>query len=174
MLAHERKALSQARLEHAIECLSAARNLLETENYKSAANRSYYAVFHAMRAVLAFDEIDMKHHSGIISEFRRRYIKTGIFETRMSEIISVLFDVRTDSDYDDFFVISKADTAAQIENAAYFVDRIAVYLKSKQKMDETAQRYTVCASGLFFSRCCRRVRSVTFFVVLIVLQICGG
>ena len=34
-------------------------------------------------------------------------------------------------------------------------------------MDETAQRYTVCASGLFFSRCCRRVRSFTFFVVLI-------
>ena len=81
MQAHERKALSQARLEHAVECLSAARNLLETGNYKSAANRSYYAVFHAMRAVLAFDEIDMKHHSGIISEFRRRYIKTGIFET---------------------------------------------------------------------------------------------
>ena len=126
MQEHERKALSQARLEHAVECLSAARNLLETGNYKSAANRSYYAVFHAMRAVLAFDEIDMKRHSGVISEFRRRYIKT-----RMSEIISVLFDVRTDSDYDDFFVISKADTAAQIENAAYFVDRIAVYLKSK-------------------------------------------
>ena len=92
MQAHERKALSQARMEHAVECLSAARNLLETKNYKSAANRSYYAVFHAMRAVLAFDEIDMKHHSGIISEFRRRYIKTGIFEPRMSEIISVLFD----------------------------------------------------------------------------------
>ena len=71
MQEHERKALSQVRLEHAIECLSAARNLLETENYKSAANRSYYAVFHAMRAVLAFDEIDMKHHGGIISEFRR-------------------------------------------------------------------------------------------------------
>ena len=40
MQAHERKALSQARLEHAVECLSAARNLLETGNYKSAANRS--------------------------------------------------------------------------------------------------------------------------------------
>lgn len=83
-----------------------------------------------MRAVLAFDEIDMKHHSGIISEFRRRYIKTGIFEPRMSEIISVLFDVRTDSDYDDFFVISKADTTAQIENAAYFVSSVQAYLKN--------------------------------------------
>ena len=126
MQEHERKALSQARLEHAVECLSAARNLLETGNYKSAANRSYYAVFHAMRAVLAFDEIDMKRHSGVISEFRRRYIK------RMSEIISVLFDVRTDSGYDDFFVISKADTAVQIENAEYFVSSVRVYLKNKE------------------------------------------
>ena len=105
---------------------------LKQGNYESAANRSYYAVFHAMRAVLAFDEIDMKRHSGIISEFRRRYIKTGIFETRMSEIISVLFDVRTDSDYDDFFVISKADTAVQIENAEYFVSSVRAYLKNKE------------------------------------------
>ena len=102
------------------------------QGIKSAANRSYYAVFHAMRAVLAFDEIDMKRHSGIISEFRRRYIKTEIFETRMSEIISVLFDVRTDSGYDDFFVISKADTAVQIENAEYFVSSVRAYLKNKE------------------------------------------
>lgn len=102
------------------------------QGIKSVANRSYYAVFHAMRAVLAFDEIDMKRHSGVISEFRRRYIKTEIFETRMSEIISVLFDVRTDSDYDDFFVISKADTAVQIENAEYFVSSVRAYLKNKE------------------------------------------
>ena len=41
-------------------------------------HRSYYAIFHAMRAVLALDGIDMKRHSGVMSEFRRLYIKTGI------------------------------------------------------------------------------------------------
>ena len=49
----------------------------------------------------------------------------------MSEIISVLFDVRPDSDYYDFCVISKADTASRIENAAYFVDRIELYLNTR-------------------------------------------
>ena len=39
MQAHERKALSQARLEHAVECISAERNFIETGTYKSAANR---------------------------------------------------------------------------------------------------------------------------------------
>jgi len=127
----EKKALSQARFEHSLECFNAAKSLLSTDNYKSAANRSYYAVFHAMRAVLAFDEIDMKHHSGIISEFRKLYIKTGVFDTRLSQIISLLFDIRTDSDYDDFFVISKEEVEEQIENAEFFLSTIEAYLSNK-------------------------------------------
>ena len=129
MQGHERKALSQARLEHAIECLSAARNLLETENYKSAANRSYYAVFHGMRAVLALDGIDRKHHSGIITEFRRLYIKNRIFREELSEIIHAQSEYRTSSDYDDFFIISKAEVVEQIENAEIFLSEISAYLQ---------------------------------------------
>ena len=49
-----------------------------------------------MRAVLAYDEIDMKKHSGVIAEFRRLYVKTGVFDGDMSKTISVLFDVRTE------------------------------------------------------------------------------
>ena len=128
MVLEERNSLSQVRYDHALECLDAAKSLLENGNYKSAANRSYYAIFHAMRAVLALNEIDMRHHSGIISEFRKLYIKTGVFETRLSQIISVLFDTRTESDYDDFFVISKAEVVEQTENAAYFLQVIKAYL----------------------------------------------
>lgn len=123
--------MSAVRFDHASECLSAAKNLLESENYKSAANRAYYAVFHAMRAVLAYDEIDMKKHSGLIAQFRRLYIKTGIFNNRMSKIISEQFDIRTESDYDDFFIISKEDVAAQIKNAEYFLENIKIFLSEK-------------------------------------------
>ncbi len=131
MLLEEKKGLSNARYLHAEECLDAARLLLEGGNYKSAANRSYYAIFHAMRSVLAFDGIDMKHHSGIISEFRRLYIKTGVFDTKLSSIISVLFNIRQESDYDDFFVISKAEVVEQIENAEFFLAAIKAYLETK-------------------------------------------
>jgi len=84
-----------------------------------------------MRAVLAFDGIDMKHHSGIISEFRRLYIKTGIFDAKLSQIISILFDIRTESDYDDFFIISKQEVEEQIENAKYFLKEIERFLLTK-------------------------------------------
>lgn len=84
-----------------------------------------------MRAVLAFDKTDMKHHSGIIAEFRRLYIKTEIFNRQLSTIISVLFDIRTESDYDDFFVISKQEVIEQISNAEFFVTEIQKYLSTK-------------------------------------------
>ena len=115
--------VARARMEHAAECLSAASSLLLSGNYKSAANRSYYAVFHAMRAVLAYDEIDMKKHSGVIAEFRRLYVKTGVFDGDMSKTISVLFDVRTESDYDDFFIISKEEVVQQAESAQHFLSK---------------------------------------------------
>lgn len=63
MQTEERKALSSVRLDTAQDCLDTAKAMLSLEKYKGAANRCYYAVFHAMRAVPALDEIDMKHHN---------------------------------------------------------------------------------------------------------------
>ena len=84
-----------------------------------------------MRAVLALDSIDKKKHSGIISEFRRLYIKTGIFDTGMSDIISNLFDIRTSSDYDDFFIISKEDVESQVAGAEEFIKNVKTYLAQR-------------------------------------------
>ena len=131
MPADDIKALSEARYEHADECLHAAQSLLNAEDFKSSANRAYYAIFHAMRAVLAYDGIDMKHHSGIINSFRRLYIKTGTFDTRLSEIISELYDLRTGSDYDDFFVVSGEEIAEQVDKAAFFLKEIRSFLDAK-------------------------------------------
>ena len=84
-----------------------------------------------MRAVLANDEIDMKKHSGVIAEFRRLYVKTGVFDGDMSKTISVLFDVRTESDYDDFFIISKEEVVQQVESTQHFLGKVNEYLSAK-------------------------------------------
>ena len=127
----ELNALSRVRFEKAEECLSAARDLIATENYRGAANRSYYAIFHAMRAVLAYDGIDMRHHSGVILEFRKRYLKTEILDKELSKTISDLFDTRTDCDYDDFFIVTRDEILIQAEHAEAFLNAIREYLKTK-------------------------------------------
>lgn len=131
MLDDNKKALSKLRLYNAKERLAFIPGILELGDYKTAANRAYYSVFYAMRAVLALDGIDSKKHSGIISEFRKNYIKTGIFSPEMSDIIAGLFNVRSLSDYDDFYVISKEKVTKQFENAQYFVAAVENYLKDK-------------------------------------------
>jgi uncharacterized protein (UPF0332 family) len=75
---HEGSAeLSKLRLDSARTLLESARMLIVAGDCKSAANRSYYAIFAAMRACLATLGIDHKRHSGVISEFRLNFIKTG-------------------------------------------------------------------------------------------------
>ena len=128
MQADEKIALANVRLERAKECLSEAGDLFEAEKYRGTANRLYYSVFHSMRAALALDGTDMKRHSGIISEFRRRFIKTKIFDSKLSDIISALYEMRSESDYDDFYVLSKSDVAEQFENARFFLKSVEDYL----------------------------------------------
>ena len=95
--------------------MDAARLLYDAGNYRVANNRAYYAIFHAMRAVLVFDNFDSSKHSGVIAEFRRRYIKEGIFPSEISKMIGSAFTIRNASDYDDMFIASKHDTEEQIK-----------------------------------------------------------
>ncbi len=125
------KDLSTARIERSKDCLREAKLLLDNGEYRGAANRAYYAAFHALRAVLALDDFDSKKHSGIISKFRETYIKTGRFTPEMSDTISSLFRIRSASDYDDFYIASKADVEAQYQRAEKLVAEIERYLATK-------------------------------------------
>ena len=126
--------LSKLRLENAHKLLESSRLLIESGDYKSAANRSYYAAFAAMRACLALLGKDHKKHSGVISDFRLHFIKTRKLRTELSDIVSELFDVRTQSDYNDFYVISKNEIIKQLENAEVLVFEIEAFLKDKQEL----------------------------------------
>ena len=123
-----KKDYSKYRIERSREDLDAAHLLYKAGNYRVANNRAYYAIFHAMRAVLVFDGFDSSKHSGVIAEFRRRYIKTGIFSVEMSKMIGSAFTVRNASDYDDMFLASKSDTEEQINNAEYVYKEIKSYI----------------------------------------------
>ena len=58
--------LAGYRMEKAKEMLSAAEGNLEIGQYKTSLNRSYYAIFHAMRAANIVKGFDSSKHSGVI------------------------------------------------------------------------------------------------------------
>lgn len=87
MLDDNRRDLCKYRLERARECLKSAILLRDLGDYASSANRSYYSIFHAIRAIMALDGEDRKKHSGVIAYFQEKYVKTEIFDKDYSYII---------------------------------------------------------------------------------------
>ncbi len=123
-----KKTYIKYRLATAEENLESAKILYDNNQLKAAANRAYYCVFHSMRAVLAVEGVDFKHHSGVIAYFRKEYIKTGIFPKNLSTIIQTTSMVRESSDYDDFYLISRDDAKKQIDDAEIFYKEIKKYI----------------------------------------------
>ncbi len=123
------KTLSGYRLEKSKEMLEDAETLYVKDSYRSSNNRSYYSIYHAMRAVIALDKVDFKKHSGNIQFFQKEYIKSGRFDVKCSEIILSASKIRNASDYDDFYIASKEEAKEQLENAKYFYNQVETYLK---------------------------------------------
>ena len=122
------KEISKYRINRAKESLRAAKTLLDTEHYIGATSCSYYCVFHCVRSILALEEIDFKKHSAVISYFLKTYVKTEIFDKRLSDIITDLFSSRGESDYGDFFDISREEVGEQVNNAEYFYEQVKAFL----------------------------------------------
>ena len=131
MLSEEKITLSKTRLNIAKERIRFADDILKLGDYKTVANRSYYAIFSAMRAVLALDGFDSKKHSGIIAEFRKNYLKTEKLPKMLSPTIDALVEIRQGSDYDDFYIVSKEEVSEQLENAKIFIAEVENYLNTK-------------------------------------------
>ena len=107
MLDNEKRALAEYRMGKAQECLKTAEELLAIEDYLAVLNRTYYAIFHSVRAILALDGEDRRKHSGVISYFQQNYVKTGIFDKCYSGIVQESFEVRQELDYEDFLLFQK-------------------------------------------------------------------
>ena len=128
-----REELMQYRLDMAKERLESSKLLLDNGRYKDSIGRSYYAIFTAVRALLAVDGVDFSKHAGVISHFQKEYIKSGVFDVKYSKYISQAFQIRNNTDYADFFIVSRDDAKEQYERAVDFYEVIADYLKNRYK-----------------------------------------
>lgn len=83
---------------------------------------------------IAREGVDYSKHAGVISYFQKEYIKTGQFDKKYLKYLSQAFQVRNNTDYSDFFIVSQSDAKEQYEKAEEFLDAIENYL-SEQKND---------------------------------------
>lgn len=127
------KELSQYRFDRACQDLNDAKLLLGANSFKSSVNRSYYAIFHALRAVTALDGFDASKHSSVIAYINRNYVKEGIFDKSLSKLLDTAYRLRERADYKDFEIISKDMAKEQLRKAEKIIEMLLPYLKEKWK-----------------------------------------
>lgn len=123
-----RKELMQYRLEMAKERLHSSEILLKDGSYKDSIGRSYYAMFTSVRALLAMERQDFSKHAGVIAYFQKEFVKTGKFDKKYSKYISQAFQIRNNTDYADFFIVSMQDAKEQYDKAKEFLEVIEKYI----------------------------------------------
>lgn len=105
----------------------------EGTDYTSANNRAYYAIFYAIRAVLALEQKDFKRHKDVVAYFNQYYVNTGIFPKQIGRKIAQAQRVREDSDYDEEYSPSYEKTEQQINTAKELIVLVDKYIENKCK-----------------------------------------
>ena len=127
--------VAKHRLRVAKEDLQAANLLLEANSYRGANNRAYYAIFHAVSAVLAMERVAFKKHKDTLAYFNKNYVATGHFDKSLGRMLANLQQTRETSDYDDFFIASKEEAEIQCESAGNIIEAVKQYLNDKYQVE---------------------------------------
>ena len=86
VISEKKKQLAGYRLSQAVESLDEAVFLLQGgKSLRSVMNRIYYSMFYSVLALLIFEPYSFSKHSGVISYFNKRFIKTGNFQRKLGD-----------------------------------------------------------------------------------------
>ena len=121
-----RKRLKKSRTEY-----SAAIVNKDAGFYEVANTRAYYAAFHAVRAILALDNVEFKKHSQVIGYFNKNYINTNIIDRSLGAILANASVSRNNSDYDDFYEADLEEAEGNIKNVYILLKIIEKHVMEK-------------------------------------------
>jgi uncharacterized protein (UPF0332 family) len=131
MLDPETQQAIRGYLARSRQMIDTGRLTLEHQDYISAVNRAYYAVFYAANALLATRHMERSKHSGVIAAFREHFVKTGLIEPEYSDWYGETLDARQRGDYTLDLVLDEARAQELIEQAERFADRVERYLREQ-------------------------------------------
>ena len=123
--------LSRYRFQDAEEKLESATILLREKHFKDSLSRSYYAMFSAVRALLALRGLDSRKHSGIISLFNQHFVKPQIINASYGRLLKKAQYSRERSDYGDYIIVTAEDARKQAEEARVLIDEIKKVLTNE-------------------------------------------
>jgi uncharacterized protein (UPF0332 family) len=102
--------------------------LNEGGSSESIINRSYYAMFYSVLALLTSQDLSSSKHSGVISIFDQHFVKTKRLPEEMSKVLHKAFDIRQIGDYRELFDTDREQALEILKSADDFINSIEKYL----------------------------------------------
>ena len=128
-MSEERIQKIQLEIEAGNESLDAVKTLMEKGLYRSAISRTYYGLFHYIRALLYTQGLEPKSHEGLEPLFGLHFVKAGRVDSGSAKLLARLQKYREQSDYGLVTVFTKGDVEQELSEVERFVQSIQGYLK---------------------------------------------
>ena len=127
-----RKIVIQLELERVDKTLAQVENLREQKYWDTLANRLYYALFHAVSAMLIYDSREVGSHKGAAIRFHQYYVKTGLFTMEEGSFYSQMETLREKADYNCYFEVTEEEITSRIAPTFALVEKINKGLYCKE------------------------------------------
>jgi len=104
--------------------------LLQGKLWSNLANRLYYALFHAVSALLIHDGHEVGTHKGAVIRFHQYYVKTGVFTSEEGAFYSRMQFMRERADYNCYYDVTEAEITERIEHTQKLIEKIKNYINA--------------------------------------------
>ena len=125
----ERAIVVELELEKAQVAYNETIWLMEKESWSGAAGRLYYALFHAVSALLVHDHHSVNSHKGSHILFGNYYMKTGLLPKTYGELYSQMESIREEGEYNCTYKVTQNELQQKLVPAKEMIDTIAAMVK---------------------------------------------
>lgn len=118
----------EGELARAHAALRAATTLVPPGLYADAVSRAYYAVHHALRALLFTEGIEPKTHAGAIHLFNQHFVRVGHLPASTNRTLGGLQRARELADYDPAVVFDEETARFWVDEATSFLALVETWI----------------------------------------------
>lgn len=123
-----RDSLVRLEIEKADRFFAQAEEMCRQQYWDIAANRYYYACYHAVQGLFIHDGISSHTHRGLNQRFGLNYIKTGKIPRELGSFLAAMEQLREKGDYNCKIEVSETEVRAMHSPAEALIAAVKNFL----------------------------------------------
>lgn len=120
-----RRTLVGQQMAKAWRFIEQADEMCEMCHWDLAANRFYYACFHAVQGLFIQEGVSGHTHSGCVTQFCLHFVKSGRIDSRYGSFLARMMQLRQKADYNCAYEITEEEVKDIVSLSHDFVGKIA-------------------------------------------------